>query len=202
MRGRKKNRAEKYDASESLDVLWEKAANGHFSDKALWMFRDAVFSGVDNRRKEKAFETLGWMLEGIVNRKAWDELIEMRKIFVAHETWDKQQFKVSDQLRCLLFQCNQGLHELAYLCNQRTIKAGDLLRLFRLANEKYNLSEAEIDDASIYRIMRELGLPRQPEEMEVKEVIAKNKKLSKKDQAFLKEIMKVFAVKMRWRTGK
>ena len=197
MKGRKRFRAEKYDSSESLDALWEKAANGQFSDKALWMFRDAVFSDVDRRKKEEAIEALGWMLEGIISRKDWDELNEMRKIFVAHEKWDKQRFKVSDQLRCLLLVCNQGLHELAFLHNKTKVKAGDLLRLLRLLNGKLYLPEVEMDDACIFRIMRQLGLPRIPEKIE-----KGYRTITRKDRLMLEQAAEKLAVKLRWKTGK
>ena len=197
MKGRKKYSAEKYDPAETLDALWEKAADGQFSGKALWMFRDAVFSGVDQRKKEEAIEVLGWMLEGIVNRKAWDELDVMRKIFIAHEKWDKQQFKVSDQLRFLLLICNTALYEAAFYFNQRTIKPGDLLKLLRLVNIKLDLPEVEMDDAGIFRVMRQLGLPRIPEKKE-----EAYRTITQKQRLKLRQIADLLAVKMRWKTGK
>jgi ribosomal protein L30/L7E len=78
-------------------------------------------------------------------------------MFSAADSWSKNYYRAADPLRLELLDANRLLTTLCRSWNRTSAKKGDLLKLFRLTSRETKSEETE--DADIYRMMRQLGLP-------------------------------------------
>jgi len=160
MKGRKKNRAEKYDAGEPLSDLSAKTRLGRFWDfKAAWMVED-ICSGSKNKKDEAIVALMSYIENYVLVSRQWEHFRTLADLFIHIEGQGKKGEKVSDPEREHLLTINGVSHIVSAAIGKKKITKADLLRAYRkTASHEANL----IEDEDIYRMMRQLGLPRLPE---------------------------------------
>lgn len=174
MRGRKKNRAEKYGPEMTLDELSERAWKGQFHGEPVWE-HILEFWGVSEPDWDKVFADdfyqkypeaspkqmiLEWcrMILERRNIEGFQRLTDMMRAAVDLKSRGVQSV---DPLRSAIVQGNVVLYEKVFRATkyEGDVKKGELLKYLRAAHRDLFL---EMDDADIFKMMRKMGLPRRP----------------------------------------
>jgi len=164
--GRRKGTAVKYAADDSLIDQWNKAVNGKYvgSEYEWGIVRDLV-NGLWNDPSYRRFmryflhpkKALLKIVSDAVDKKDWKVLGKLEEMFAfAEETKGKEAV---DALRALLLGVNLSVHAICHVHKLPQPKKKNLLMLFRQSNPEYS----EKEDSDIFKLMRELGLPRRPD---------------------------------------
>jgi len=175
MRGRKKNRAEKYDPNMDLSEISERAWKGQFHGEPVWEHilecwgvasydRDELQDLADfyDKYPEASPEKmiLEWcrMLLERRNVQGFQRLTDMMRAAVDLKT---RGVRSVDPLRSAIVQGNMVLYEKVFRATKYAgdVKKGELLKYLRADHRNLFL---EIDDADIFKMMRNMGLPRRP----------------------------------------
>jgi len=178
MKGRKKNRAEKYDPTDSLSEQWAKAYAGKLSDCPAWLWvleycghqiEDDETPEANERLwkrspqlhpKRKLADWCAILLEHKSSNYAANELQQLAESIRAAADLKARGEKYVDGRRMALLEANDRLHQVLAARNQfkGSVKKNDLVKWV----QKLDLFTL-IDQPGILRMMRELGLPRWPE---------------------------------------
>lgn len=164
--GRRKGTAVKYASDDSLIDQWNKALNGKYvGSEYEWGIVRNLVNGLWNDPSYRRFmryflhpkKALLKIVSDAVDRKDWKVLGKLAEMFAfAEETKGKEAV---DALRALLLGANLSLHAICHVHKLPQPKKKNLLALFRQANPEYS----EKEDSDIFKLMRELGLPRPPD---------------------------------------
>jgi len=178
MKGRKKNRAEKYDPTDSLTSQWAKAYAGKISDCPAWLWvleycGHLIENDETLEKNEKLWkrspqlhpkkllaEWCAILLEHESPNHAANELQQLAESIRAAADLKARGGKYVDDRRMALLEANDRLHQVLAAQDQfkESVKKNDLVKCV----QKLDLFTL-IDQPGILRMMRELGLPRWPE---------------------------------------
>jgi len=177
MKGRKKNRAEKYDPREDLLRQWVKAYAGKFADHAGWAvameycqhhYGDAA-TKKKNEEHWKSFPPcepkkalLAWceiILGSPDPLQVANGLAELADAIKAADDLTRNKRKAIDEKRVALIGANNRLHEVLAKKKKfsEKVKKNDLVKLVQ-----ESAFFIDVDQPGILRMMRELGLPKWP----------------------------------------
>jgi hypothetical protein len=178
VKGRKKNRAEKYDPTDGLTQQWAKAYAGKLSDCEAWMwvleYCGHLIEADETKEKNEKFwkkspqfhpkrklaEWCAILLDQEDPDKAANELQQLAASIRAAADLKARGVKYVDGHRMALLEANDRLHQ--DLADRNlfagSVKKNDLVKCV----QKLDLFTT-MDQPGVLRMMRELGLPRWPE---------------------------------------
>lgn len=199
MKGRKKNRAEKYDPTDSLSEQWAKAYAGKMADCPAWLWvleycghlieDDETME--ENERpwkrspqlhpKRKLAEWCAILLDQKDPVNAANELQQLAVSLRAAADLKARGGKYADGHRMALLEANDRLHQ--DLADRNlfagSVKKNDLVKCV----QKLDLFTT-MDQPGVLRMMRELGLPRWPEYL--RPISSRTKKMIEREERKLR----------------
>ena len=178
--GRVKNAAVKYQKDEDLDLALKRAIWGVHGTDPLWMVA-LMLTGAISKEQIKVIakhirtnkiphhaltfqpeKALMSFFTQVIKDKKWEEWDRVAKMFKAASAIPKNTiFKDIDPIRYSLIQANDMLYAMNYLDNGANTKKGTLLKFARALYFEELINK---EDADLFKIMRELGLPRPPDQ--------------------------------------
>ena len=178
--GRVKNAAVKYQKDEDLDLALKRTTWGAHAEHPAWICVLMLTGAISKEqiklvrlhlrktksrypslmlKPEKALKSfLAW----VIKNKKWDEWDKVSKMFKVGLAFPKSDwFKDIDPLRNVLIKANFTLYAMNFLSKKNVTTKGPLLKLLRGLFPEETLNK---DDADLFKVMRELGLPRSPDQ--------------------------------------
>jgi len=158
--GRRKGQGEKYFATDPHEEILKKTMAGKFSD-IIYVFASAMKIIMANNEPtdsnvEKGMETIQSFVRETIKGKKWANFIRLHEMFLYLDEQWKNKKGIGDNLRYSLMSIN----DLLYATHEHTgrkIDRGSIRKVFRLRYANF-----EITDNELYRIMKNLGLPKKP----------------------------------------
>jgi len=178
--GRVKNAAVKYQKDADLEGLLDRAHYGAHLDHPAWMWVLLLTEAISKKQMKavREFRNKDWKknsaawcvaedglkayLALVIENKRWDEWDKIAKMFKAARAMTQNDwFPHIDPIRHILIRANFTLYGMGFLGPKGTTKKGLLLRIARKLFSEELLNK---EDADLFKIMRELGLPRSPDQ--------------------------------------
>jgi len=174
VRGRKKNRAEKYDPDMDIGELRERAWKGQFHGEPVWQHIMEIWEVSEyDWEKLAAFNfyeqhpeacpknmILEWcrILLETKNIEGFQRLADMMRAAVELKT---RGVSAVDPLRSAIVQGNEVLYQKVFKATKYVgdVKKGELLKYLR--SEHRHVFQ-DLEDPDIFKMMRNMGLPRRP----------------------------------------
>ena len=174
--GRRKNRAVKLSATENLKALRIKTQFGAYAGDYTW-YLVLVLSKLLPPPAGTSVSAEALLLRhigGLIKARRWAEFGRLEKMFYAADKLAEQNKGSStpwatDQIRSGLIYANDVCYALNEVARQmetpdflhtRAPKKAEILSLVKQSHKNEILGKADED---IYKMMRELGIPRQPD---------------------------------------
>ena len=178
--GRVKNASEKYQKDEDLEGLLDRTQYGAHFDHPAWIWVLLLTEAISKKQMKavREFKNKDWKknpeawcvaedglkayLALVIENKKWDEWDKIAKMFKAARAIPQNDwFSHIDPIRHILIRANFTLYGMGFLGPKCSAKKGLLLKIARTLFSEELLGK---EDADLFKIMRELGLPRSPDQ--------------------------------------